>query len=250
MHKRIFCLAVIVFLAGSSSNSFAADSAKEIVEKAIEAHGGAANLKKYSAAKSSSKGTLYILGQEIPIVIESTYQQPDKLKNVLKLDFMGQKTNLVQIYNAGTAKMTTNDMVTPLSDAQKDELKEEVRLQALEGLIVLLDKSCELSLLDKSENVGDKEVVGVLVKSKGFKDAKLFFDKKTNALVKMERRGLDPTDKEVDQVILYSEMKKFDGILRPLKSELKMDGKVLMETETTNYKHLEKVEKKEFDIDD
>jgi hypothetical protein len=98
--------------------------------------------------------------------------------------------------------------------------------------------------------VRDKEVVGVAVKSKGFKDVKLFFDKQTGLLVKTARQGLSPEGKEVGAELIYLEHKKFDGILRPSKAELYMDGKLTTTTELVELKHLDKIDKKEFDVSD
>jgi hypothetical protein len=227
------------------------ETAKEVVEKAIAAHGGADNLKKYSAAKTKTKGTISVMGLELEFDGESAYQFPDQMRNILKLDVMGVKVTVVQIYNAGKLKVTANDMSPPISDAQKNEIKESLHLANIQNLVGLLDgKKFELSLIDKTDKVGDKEVVGVLVKSKGYKDLKVFFDKKSHVILKMERKGLDPTEKEVNQVLIFSDMKKYDGILRPGKSELSMDGKKFMTSETVEYKHLDKIDKKEFEISD
>jgi hypothetical protein len=240
--------AVSVLAAGAVAR---AQSAKDILDKAITAHGGAETLKKYPAGKTTSKGKINIMGLEVATEGETVFQMPDLGKNKLSLDVGGQKVSVIQVFNAGKVKVTANGMAMPLSDAMKDEVKEAFHLQLVQNLEPLLDnKAFEVSIIENADKVNGKEVDGLLVKSKGFKDVKIFFDKKSHALVKMDRMGLNEVEKEVKQEMFFLEHKKFDGILRAVKLELHMDGKVFMESEITDYKHLEKVDKKEFDISD
>jgi hypothetical protein len=237
-----------VLIAGGAAT---AETAKDILDKAIAAHGGADAIKKYPAGKATSKGKINIMGLEVPLEGETLYQLPDLGKNILKLDVGGQKINVVQVFNGGKVKVTANEAATPLSDAQKNEVKEAFYLQAVQNLVPLVeDRTFDVSIIENADKVNGNEVDGLYVKSKGHKDVKLFFDKKSHTLIKMERLGLNEVEKEVKQELYFSDHKKFDGILRPVKSELHMDGKVFMESEITAYKHLEKLDKKEFDISD
>lgn len=228
-----------------------AESAKEILDKAIAAHGGADVLKKYPAGKATTTGKINIMGLEVAMEGETIYQLPDLGRNKLTLDIGGNKVKVVQVFNGGKVKVTANEMAAPLSDAMKDEVKEAFHLQSVQNLAPMLDnKAFEVSVIENADKVKGKDVDGLLVKSKGHKDVKVFFDKKTSVLVKMERMGLNEVEKEVKQEMIFLDFKKFDGILRPVKTELHMEGKLFMESEVTDYQHLEKIDKKEFDISD
>ena len=246
-----FMLAALVLCLFGWNPSARAETAKEVIEKAIEAHGGAALFKKYPAVKGTSKGTMNLQGLELAMTSETTYFLPDKYKSLLTLEVGNQKVNVSQIYNAGKLKMIANGMTPPLSDAMKAETKDAIRLMAVQNLVPLLDETnYEITLIDKADKVKDAEVVGVLVKSKGYKDIKISFDKKNHLLVKIERKGLDAADKEETQEIFFSEFKKFDGIFRPTKCEILMDGKKFLKSEIVDCKHFEKVDEKEFDVSD
>jgi hypothetical protein len=227
-----------------------AATAKEVVEKAIEAHGGADALKKVKAVSAKSTGKLSIMGLDIPIEGEALYAFPDKARNVLRMEVANQKVTVTQIINGDKIKMSVADMAPPLSDAQKGELRESVALQLVMNLTPLLEKDFEISSIENPPKVKDREVDGVLVKSKKLKDVKLFFDKESHRLVKLTRKGLDPTEAEVDQEIYMTEFKKYDGVLRPSKVEIMMDGKKFLESEITDVKILDKVDPKEFDVSD
>src|SRR5262245_45784769 len=112
-HRKwtIALCAVSVLILGNVAR---AQTAKEIVEKAITAHGGADALKKYPAGKANSKGKISIMGLEVAMEGETTFQLPDLLKNNLKLDIGGMKIDVLQIYNAGKVRVTAAGMATPV----------------------------------------------------------------------------------------------------------------------------------------
>jgi len=250
MTRTIFsALAVLALLLQPAA--LRAETAKEIIEKAIEAHGGAANLKKCTCGVVTAKGTLLLSGMEVTVEDETTYQLPNQLKDALTMDFKGKKITVITVFNDGKAKLTVDNRPMPLNDAQKAELKTTLRLQEMSDLYPLLDeKKFEISLLDKADKVGGKEVVGILVKSNQMKDVRMFFDKKTHVLLKMERKGLSPEGKEVDQAQVALEHEKIDGVLYPTKFETFMDGKKTMSINSVKYKRLDKVDPKDFDVSD
>jgi hypothetical protein len=250
MRTTALCFVALVLVACAPKRSFA-QTAKEIIQKAIDAHGGLDNLKKYPGAKATEKGKMTIMNLEATIESEETYLLPDQFKSVMKIEVLGQKQAVTQIFSAGKMKTTANGVSLPLSDAMKDEMKNSMNVHVATELYPLLeDKKFEISAIANPEKVGGKDVVGVLVKMKGQKDCKLFFDAKTFVMVKIERKGLDFTEKEVDQQMLLLDNKKFDGILRPVKYDLLFDGKKVATVEVVSFKHLAKVDKKEFDIAD
>jgi len=229
-----------------------AETPKEVVEKAIKAHGGLDNLKKASIARMTFKGTMSQMNLEIPIEGEMTYQLPDKEKTVMTLELFGQKVKVVQTVNGSRARATANGAAAPLTKGQKEEMLEGLRLQAISNLVPLLDeKAYELRPIDKPDKVMGKDVVGLLVKPKKGKEVKIFFEKDSYRLVKMARKGLDPAgEKEVEQETIFSDFKKFDGVLEAVKQEVFNDGKKSMTMKLTSFKVLDKVDQKEFAISD
>src|SRR5207249_1792438 len=95
--------------------------------------------------------------------------------------------------------------------------------------------------------VGDNETVGVSVTGKDVKEVKLYFDKSTHLLAKVERMGTAPmsTD-EVKQEIFLSDYKEVQGMKRPTKTVMNNDGKKFMESTVTEQKYLEKLDDKDF----
>src|SRR5262245_50994421 len=143
-------------------------------------------------------------------------------------------------------KMTVNGMDTPIPEAQKDDVKTELALMKIQRLTPLLsDKSFELKALGESK-VNGKDAVGIAVSSKNSKEIKVYFDKGTNLLTKIEFMGSDPMGGgEVKREVTVSDYKDVQGVKLPTKTLMTNDGKKFMEMTTSEHKLLEKLEDKD-----
>lgn len=225
----------------------------EVLKKAIEAEGGAEAIKKYPAGKSAGKGTIDVMGMSLPFTSESTFEFPDKFRNVITLDVMGMKIPVTQICNGDKIKMTLNGMAVPLPDNVKDEFKEMPYIEEVTQLVTLVDeKKFKLETIEKPAAVDEEEVDGILIQSKGHKDVKLFISKKTHLVLGIERKSISPDGGggEVTEFTKVGGYKKVDGIQHATKVEVLHDGKKYMTSEETEFKHLEKAEASEFDVSD
>src|SRR3954469_18794125 len=86
-------------LAVFAGRSAAQDDAKEIVKKAIAAHGGADKLEKFKGSKSSGKGTIALMGMDLEFTTDVISQYPDKQKTTVKLEVMGNAITILQMIN-------------------------------------------------------------------------------------------------------------------------------------------------------
>jgi hypothetical protein len=112
---------------------------------------------------------------------------------------------------------------------------------------LLKEKEYELSLIGE-EKVEDKPAIGIRVVTKGKKDVNLYFDKKSNLLLKTEYRSVDPfTKNEINEERIITEYgKNKDGIPVPKKVVIKHDSKVFLELEVSDIEFLEKIDESEF----
>ncbi|HEY8504588.1 MAG TPA: hypothetical protein VIL46_08395 [Gemmataceae bacterium] len=226
----------------------AQDDAKAVIRKAVEATGGAELLNKYKAGKIDASGTISVMGADIEFTSNSWYQVPSKLKNRINFSIMDQKIEIVQIVNGDRVKMTVNGMDQELPDEQLAELRNSTRLQTIYQLTPLLEGKYELKTLEPKK-VNGSEAAGVSVSAEGWDDpVKLYFDKKTGLLVRIERKGLDPNGQPGTQALTYSDFKKFDGILRPTTSVAEHEGTKYLTIKIGNYEHHESLPAKEFAI--
>ena len=243
--------------------TYAQADAKAIVEKAIEAMGGKELLDKFPASKTKFKGDMSIMGLDITFEGNSV-QAPGQFKLEMVADVGGQKLTVVQIVDGAKVKTKQSlggmDLPTMGGDAEMDELRFSVVGQEIAQLTPLLAKPKKFTIKAEADDEIDGKKASVVTvtakldeKGEKTKEMKLYFDKTTSMLVKTSRKGLapgDPDGKEALQETVMSEFKKIDGVMVAMKSTNFIDGKKFMTITSTEHKNLEKVDAKEFSIND
>jgi hypothetical protein len=239
-----------------SAPALAQDDPAATVKKAIEAHGGTAALNKTKVAKSLSKGTMNVgNNQKVEYTATAIYSLPDKYKLEVTGELAKLKLVTTQILNGKKAKVraTLAGTEQPLNDRVKDETIQAALVQEVSTLTPLVDAKKYTLKADKDADVNGSPAAVVVVTGNGLREVKLFFDKKTNYLVKMQRKGLAPGPGgvvEVDEETLLSEFKKFDAATLPTKVVVNHDKKEYMTMTVTELKFLDKVDAAEFPVDD
>ncbi|AWM38428.1 hypothetical protein C1280_16470 [Gemmata obscuriglobus] len=226
----------------------AADEPKDVIAKAIKAHGGEELLTKQKAGQTKSKGKLDLPGVgEVDYSQDVMYMLPNKFKDQMELKVMGQTINVLTIINGDKVTLEVNGNAIDQTDKVKDAVADMANVMEAARLVNLKDKAFELSTIGE-DKVGDKKVVGVRVAKKGQKDVSLYFDKETGLLAKLEFRTTDQaTGNEVTEERLPSDYaKNKDGVLAPRKIVVKRDGKAFLDAEITETKYFEKLDDSEF----
>lgn len=217
-----------------------------VVKKAIAAHGGEANLKKFPAGLSKIAGT--VVEPKLPFTGSMAFSVPDKVRVEMVFEVAGQKASTVQIINGDKVKQTENGTTAKLTAAASDELRESAAIQELALLYPLLGNKYAVAA-GKGGTFDGKECDTIVVKAKGLKETTLAFDKKTGLLTAMQRKGVNPEQKVVDELTVFTEFKTIDGLVVPMKSKVSHDGRPFLEITVTEYKPLAKVDDKFFDLE-
>lgn len=241
--------AVLTAVVVCAAPARAADTAKDVLEKAVKAHGGAELLTKNKAGQLKAKGKLSIPGVgDVDFTQEASFMLPDKFKEGLEMTIMGQNISVLTISDGTTVSIEAAGQKIEASDAIKDSIKDAIHVLAIGTLVgPARDKKYELSLIGESK-VDDAAVVGVRVSMKGKKDVSLYFDAKTHLMLKMEYRTTDPmSGNEFNEERIMKDYKKdADGNMTPHKLTVLRDGKKFLEADVTEFKHLEKLPDAEF----
>ncbi|MBO0699371.1 MAG: hypothetical protein J2P46_13325 [Zavarzinella sp.] len=247
-------IAAAVALSGLAA---ADEKAEAVVKKAIEATGGADALNKYKASKYTIKGEVSVAGNDTEFTGDMAYAMPDKFRMNLSLDVMGMKVTIHQVANGEKFARTVKvgDMVIPGEDDANEELKFAVIGRQAQMLTPLLDTSKFTVKAADDEDVNGKKAAVVIVTPKGTdKEIKLYFDKESGLLVKAGHKGKGPGDGgarvDVYQESYFSDFKKVNGIQVPTKVLLNHDGKKFMTATMSDYEVAEKLDDKEFQVDD
>jgi hypothetical protein len=234
----------VVLLAAARAD----DAVRDLIEKAIQAHGGAAAMDKYPAGRAKAKGTIVLQGTEYPFVLERVYQTPGKLRITSEVEIQRVKRPVTCIVNGGAVAAIAGGLAQEMPKSQVAELRTAVYVQNLIRLTPLLkDKKLKLATADEKEF--DKRLAaGITVSSDAHKDVRLYFDKETNLLAAVERPGFDDRGRAVEHVEIYSGYREASGLKYPGNTLIKQNGKRYVESETTEFTPLPKVDPREFQI--
>jgi outer membrane lipoprotein-sorting protein len=207
---------------------------KDVIRKAITAHGGKEKLAKFKAARSKFKGNIEVMGMTLPITGETTFLLPNKLRNDMSLDINGVQLQIVQVYDGKTMWISQMGQTKELKDEKTlKETREQLQAEGGAGLINILDGTYELSAVGDVK-VKDKDAVGIRISKKGQRDYSIFIDKKTNLIVKTEMRVLDTIgQQEVTQEKYFLDYRDRNGLKSPARIVMDRDGKLFMDVEIT-----------------
>ncbi len=232
---RLLAIALVTLGIGVFSAHAQNDDLKAVLRKAITAHGGEANLAKLGAGVSKFKGTMSLLGGKRDIEGETSYQKPDRLRNVMKIDFNGKEINVITVFDGKKFWVNSNGNTTEITDEKTlDEVRQSLLTEGGANFTEMLKAPFELSAAGEVKVKG-KDTIGVRVSKKGQRDITFFFDKKTNLLLKTETRNYDPQkQQEVTQEKFILGYQDKQGLKVASKVEILKDGEFFMEVTVTD----------------
>lgn len=224
------------------------DNPKDILAKAIKAHGGEEYLDKNKAGQLKSKGKINIPGVgETDFTQEVSFMLPDKFKDSLELKVMDKNITIFTLINGDKVTLEVNGNAVDAGDKVKDAMKDIGQVIEVSRLVPLKDKKYELSIVGE-DKVEGKKVIGIRVSTKGKKDVNVYFDKETGRIAKIEHRTTDQaTGNEITEERIITEYRKNkNGVMVAKKILIKHDGKQFLEAEVLESTMLEKIDDSEF----
>jgi hypothetical protein len=225
----------------------AQEGAEAVVARAIQAHGGEDRLAQVHADRVGSEGTFYHGDKAIPFTAETVVQLPGRFKNTIRYKDGDRQVVWVQVLDGDRCWSSVNGQVQPADARAADELREAVYRDRVIKLITLRKDAAQFRLtsLGNSE-VGNRAAVGVRVESRGHRDVRLYFDKVSGLLLKVEHTALDGGGREVLQEEVVGAYKEFNGVKRPTGVVAYRDGRKSMEAKVTEVKTFDKFPEGEF----
>jgi hypothetical protein len=209
---------------------------RAIIDRAIEAHGGATKIGRFKAATWNAKGKLFVLGGTTEYVGQFAEQLPERQWFDTRFEARGQKIHLVSAVSGDRQWETTNGQKEHMSPAELAEERERMHADWIATLRPLLDRSILLAPVGGVE-IDGRATVGVVVEAKGHRPVKLFFDKQSGLLLKSQVRERDvETGQESIREEFYSGYQEFAGLKYHTRTRARKDGKLYSESERTGIK--------------
>lgn len=234
---RTFCSMSAALLVSALASSVRADEAHALVERAIQAAGGAANLERAGATLTHTIGTLGTAGGSVSFTQEIRFERPNRYRQVVSLkQGDGKQVELITVYDGRKGWLKHEGRVDDLDERQLEETRETVYLAQLLRLICLREPAFELKILGESK-VAERPVVGLRVSARGYRDVELYFDKESSLLLKTRRRAAW-RDKEFTEERLLSDYREVEGIKSAKKIEINRDGDRFMSVDILDVRYL------------
>lgn len=232
---RLLALALMALGLGVLSARAQNDDLKDVIRKSITAHGGEANLAKLNAVVSKFKGTMNLLNAKRDVEGETSFEKPNRLRNVLKIDIGGKEVSVITVYDGKKFWVNSNGMTTEINDEKiLDEVRQSLLTEAGGGFSDLLKPDYQLNAVGEVKIKG-KDAIGIRASKKGQRDMSFFFDKKTHLLVKTETRSYDAQkQQEVTQEKFVLDYQMKIGLKVASKVEIHKDGEFFMEVTVTD----------------
>lgn len=238
----LFC-SLVAILALFPHVAIAQGDPKAIVETAIAAHGGEAKIARLNRVHSKAEGTIDALPGQPPVpFVGENWRWDGNSKMTVTMRVQGVKVSVTDAVQGDTQWRQLFGKTQDLAKEEVAEIQESRHVDKIAKLGFLKDDTVELVSLPESK-FADKAAAGVLVKSKGHKDVKLYFDKENGLLVKVEHISLDLlSGKEVLQELVLSDYQDKDGLKYAMQSTLLRDGKKIMDGKVTELELVDKMD--------
>jgi hypothetical protein len=212
--------------------------AKAVLDKAINALGGAEKLGKVKAFSWKGKGTITLNGNENDFTSQVTIKGLDQYRR----EFGNDQFNAVVVVDGAKGWRKFGDNSNELEgDALANE-KRAVYLNVIPITLVPLNGNGFKFEDAEEEKVADKPAKVLKVTGPDGKDFKLYLDKESGLPVKLVAKVLSFQGDEYTSETTYADYKDFGGIKKATKFEIKRDGEPFQTWEVTEFKVLDKVD--------
>jgi hypothetical protein len=248
MRRLLGVLVVVAVVSAFSLAARAGDdkAARAVVDKGIQALGGADNLKKAKTATWKTKGKINFGGNENAFTGTVTVQGLDHFHQELDGNFNGNQVKILLVLAGDKAWRGFNGANTALEDDALATQKRGVYLQVVPAtLLPLTDKGFKIETVPE-ENVDKKPAAGIKVTGPDGKDFRLYFDKESGLPVKLVAKVSGFMGGDFTQETTFANYKDFGGIKRATKIVSSRDGEKFLESEITDFAVLQKVDPKLF----
>ena len=240
-------LGTLLVLADCGRSGDAKD-VRAVIDRAVEAHGGAARLAKFKVHTMKGTGKFYGAGDALDFTLAATSHGDKQFHAAIDLNIAGQDLKIVLVVDGAKGWEKINGDVKDMPADELAEHQEQMHADAVIGLRPLGSRDYQLAPLGEVK-VGDHPAVGVRVSRKGRRDVNLFFDKAKGHLVKSEQviKDIKAGGNEANQVVFYSDYKEFQGTRQPTRILVERDGAKFTDTQVTELRLQENADSGIFD---
>jgi hypothetical protein len=220
--------------------------AKAVIDKAVNALGGAEKLNAAKAVTWKSKGKIIIEDNENKYTSKVAVRGLNHFRQEFEGEFNGNPIKGVTVLDGDKAWRKFGEDTNKIEDEALANEKRVVYLQIVAQTPTYLYENGFKVEPAKEEKVDGKPAAVLKVTGPEGKNFELFFDKQSGLPVRFTATVNDFQGEEYKHETTFSDYKDFDGLKRATKTETKRNGKKFIEAEVTDFKVVDKLEPKTF----
>ena len=216
------------------------NSAWPVVERAVQAHGGAHNLLRMNATKVRVRGKTFIPSEGFVETETTFYAYRGQLRQETNFQLKQGAVNQILAYSAGNARGFQNGGSFPVSSETKENFKREIFVQGVESFRPLLEDKFQVSN-DGDVSVGGKAFHSITVLSADKDAVTLLFDPESGLLFRRRSERKDPKGKLLNFEVVYSNYSENYGVMTPGHIEAFENGELKGQTDVLSVTGLESI---------
>jgi hypothetical protein len=224
----------------------AGNDPETLIHRAIRGHGGADKLDRLRLVREQTTGTLDLLGKKIVFTSETWQRLPGQFRHTLTSEVGGKQLTMIQVYDGKQGWVQEGGITRDASKQALAGWKAMAHAAHVSSLTPLLaaDKGYRLTLLEEVK-VMDRPALGVRITCPEQREVCLWFDRATGLLVRRDSRPHPGSAESVQQEI-FSEFKDVNGLKRPSRVQILLNGVPHVEATIRSTQFLQRVDDKEF----
>lgn len=257
MVHHSFALAILLFSlmmcqAQSPAKNSIPNKAREILDKAIRAHGGSEELEKLTTASWRGRGLLYRNDQAdkpVPFFGEWHGVLPDQYRYTYSFKGTGGNLPVTTGFHDGKSWRTlaTGRGADDLVEKLAKEVAEEAHAHYVSRLTPLLGGQYQLTTLPVAKR-DERFILGLKADRLGYRSVYLFFDRQLGFLTFIDRKVFDAEKNEdLLQETSFLNFKSFGKATLPQSITIRKGKKLVMELELDKYEPKTEFAKKFFE---
>lgn len=236
--RDLFLIAAAVVVLGGSARLPADDAARALLNRAISAAGGAANLQRHRVLAWHGTSSINVSGRTVRIEGDWRIEPPDRA-HIETFDVEKGPASTRSLFIDGDKGWTTKDgksLVLPQLFVGNE--REQFYLYWLVRLVPMLDKEFRLTTAEPDE----QRRAGFRVEREGRRDATLYFTPDAR-LSRIVTTVTDPTSgADLPQELRFTGEIAADGIRWPRRIQVIQKGMTFFDLELSSLQTLEKLD--------
>jgi hypothetical protein len=233
--RRVVVALALVLGTGAAARADEQAVIQRIVDKAIQAAGGEAKLKKFCSTVWRNHSLVYGRGGVVESSGEYALDTLDHYRSDVTTTDHGQTSRRIIVVNGRKCWVNENGRTVAVPKSfLKRVMAGNFNVVMANNPANLKNRSLKLSLVDEVK-IGDRRAVGITVAHPSGPVVTLYFDKEKGLVLKAASSGFDG-DRRVVHETVYTYHREVQGVWIPFKASTFENGKLTSEMELIEIK--------------